>query len=408
MYAMTPSKISTCGPLKVKTKNTFVEFMSDAQDQHEWAIDGGVQIKRQESAPAKVFHRQVSCTVPVYESIREGDESDDSEESRKNSKESPKLRGTYYHSSHTSGSEEPETEPGDRTQGSRPGDGLQSAVLETLARQISEGWHVTNPNRQSSELSIGSWGRQETLEHWPMWEHTEQRMERATSLRPTAQPVQTVQTVKEEQEEQDEQDGINHTMPLPWQQAGMPHPLVYSPLSMPWPFLGAAAAYHGGRLPEHWLPGFDDAHTELPKKQAMRPMSKRKAKSLITLAAEAKMQQQHEDLQQHPQQTGHWQQLQQQQKQLAEAAIKAETDLSMNESMSKMHSEMLQQRQQQLAEAAIKAENGLLAMDAADKDTVKQSQQRQVAKFCPYCSAAIEPGYKFCACCRASVAHVLS
>jgi hypothetical protein len=371
------------------------------------------QVKRQATAPATFFHRQVSCSVPVYESIRESDEGDDSEESRTNSKQSQKLLADRFQSSHTSGSEEPEGEPADSPKNRRPGDGLQSAILEEFNRQISDGWHVTNPNRQrtdASELSVQSWGRQETSEHWPMWEHTEQRMERATSLRPTAQPLQTVQTVKEEQEEQDEQDGDNHTMPLPWQQSGMPFPFVCSPLSMPWPYLAAQMSYPRGHLPEPWLPGFGDAHTELPKKQAIRPMSKRKAKSLITLATEAKMQQQHDELQQQqgqvfPQQS--FGMLQQQQKQLAEAAIKAEADLSICDATRKMHAEMLQQHQQRLAEAAIKAENGLLITDAADKDTVDHSEQGQVAKFCPYCAGKIEPGFKFCVFCRASVANLM-
>merc|ERR1719506_1980121 len=114
---------------------------------------------------------------------------------------------------------------------------------------------------------------------------------------------------------------------MPLQQGGMQVPFVYPLLTTPWPFLVAGGAYSGGCPSDHWNVGCG-AQAELPQKPAM---SRRKGKSLITLAAEAQMQGQQGQSQQQqpnfPQQS--LEMLQQQQKQLAEAAIKAEADLSM-------------------------------------------------------------------------------
>jgi hypothetical protein len=288
-----------CAPL---VKNTFLHF-----DQ---AFDSECALMRQHTAPAQCFERQISSTrlgTPrrvsfVADDICQGAKSLDDTSSL----DEPCLK-------------EPEAEP----TGSSTTEELDNSKIEELCRQVSElsvgafGRQISSREdldqfcRQlSAGISSGGLYRQETEQAWPTWT-----------------PPAKAELPAEQETEEDSAAAQTVWNPQ----------VVWNPMVMPmqpWSFLPFA----GGGLAGSVL------NTEAPQKRA----SKRKGKSLITLAHEAQLRKQQEV--QPPEQTV--------------------------------------PKQQQA------------------KQSQKKESAGEGAKFCPFCGKAIQANFKFCRFCGGKVEAV--
>jgi hypothetical protein len=287
--------VDESGPLHVK--NTFVHLEELEEMNNAFAM------MRQQTAPARSFQRQLSSTPWPYEA-----------EPRRVSFANDDISPMDY-----TCLKEPEAEPA----GTSPVDALHRQVSErieeVLGRQISCREDLEEFCRQLSGLSEGSFNRQETEQAWPTWDAIK---------KPVVPAVLTEQDGH--YDGGDNWQDITSMPQLPW------NPTLAMP---PWPL----------------LPGFSAAGLApiaLGSEQPKKNLSKRKGKSVITLAREAQLQ------------------------------------------------------QQQSQGQTLSHQNKLGQVFHKNEPVGKAGQKEEGAKFCPYCGKKIQPTFKFCRFCGNSVAAV--
>jgi hypothetical protein len=286
-------------PLYVK--NTFLHIEKDSEELNNDCF----AMLRQHTAPAHCFQRQLSSI---------------SQESRRR----VSFEDDVFCKAFKGG--EPEEEP------------IDVSPIEALVRQVSELSNLSGCGRQISNRGdleefcreVGSFARQETEQNWPVWKAN--TGERA--------PATEFQTKQEEWNFQGTNyQGLTDVSSYAW------HP---SPTTLP-PWQCVGYPYKGG-VPE--FTGSSGSDTTEPLKAPTK--TRRKAKSLITLAQESQSRQE-QKAQSQPQQ------------------------------------------QQQLLGQILQSNGQLKKKPAAAK----------TARFCPFCGAPVQSTFKFCQSCGSEIASVL-